>query len=161
MIENLQQSIPTSINTGPESQFKALLMHFYHFASTHLDLYRLVTFPPKVFSDFIGDSLEQLARKELDTALAAITLLKSSMKTALTMAGITDLDDEAIQRRFLFLVNAMQGLILNSHSPIFPYIASTTQTLMENQYQHPNREKAMTFQLDAILKALFSNQFPL
>ncbi len=160
MIENLLSQPPKKPIKQPQAQLKWLLLNFYQFASKHLDLYRLVTFPPKVYSDFIGDQLEPLARIELNVALDAISVLRNSLKSALTASGLKNIDEDAIQRRFLFLVNALQGLILNSHSPIFPYIASQQKALVDNQYFHPEKEATLNSQLDALLQAVFSAEFP-
>lgn len=139
-------------NLSPIEQLRATLQHYYRYASTHLDLYRLVTSPPKVFSHFIGSELESLARQELDVALESINKLKEGLNQALP-SHIKNNVEVALQR-YIFLVNSMHGLIINSHSPIFPYITNDDNTLVENRYQQPRKETIIEQQLAHIIQAV-------
>ena len=136
----------------PTEQLRATLQHYYDYASSHLDLYRLVTSPPKVFSHFIGSELEPLAQQELNIALESINQLKEGLNQALP-SHIKNNVEVALQR-YIFLVNSMHGLIINSHSPIFPYITNDDNTLVENRYQQPRKDKIIEQQLEHIIQAV-------
>jgi AcrR family transcriptional regulator len=140
-----------SQDLAPIEQLRCALQHYYNFASTHLDLYRLVTSPPKVFSQYIGSEFEPLARQQLDVALKSINQLKEGLNQALP-SHIKDNNEAALQR-YIFLVNSMHGLIVNSHSPIFPYITNDDNTLVDNRYQQPSKDTIIDQQLTHIIDA--------
>ncbi len=138
-------------NEPPIVRLKLILHHYFNYASTHLDLYKLVTSPPKVYSHYIGTDFESIAKQELDSALKAIQLLDMVLKQALP--DTIKQDPHIAQQRYLFLFNAMHGLILNSHSPIFPYISNDNNMLVNNRYQQPEKDKIIDQQIDAIIHA--------
>lgn len=124
----------------PAGNLQQMLIAFYHFASEHLDIYRLVTSPPKVFRDYIGTPLEQLAKEELEAAMLAINSLREFLAAALggypARENVGDDDVPwSLQDRFLFLINGLHGIILNSHSRIFPYVSRTGAELVDNRYE--------------------------
>ena len=139
-------------NLSPIEQLRTTLKHYYNYASTHLELYRLVTSPPKVFSHYIGSEYEPLAKHQLDVALESINQLKKGLNQALP-SHLKNNNDAALQR-YTFLVNSMHGLIVNSHSPIFPYITNDNITLIDNRYQQPSKNKIVEQQLEHIVQAV-------
>lgn len=136
---------------SPE-QLRAILQHYYDYASSNLELYRLVTAPPKVFSQYIGSEFEPLARQELEVALKSMKQLKEGLNQALPLHIKMNTED-ALQR-YIFLVNSMHGLIINSHSPIFPYITNDDSSLVENSYQQPSKSKIVAQQLENIMQSV-------
>lgn len=141
-------------NLSPTEQLLSALQHYYNYASTHLDLYKLVTSPPKVFSQYIGSEFEPLAKQQLDVALKSINQLKEGLNQALP-PHLTNESEIALQR-YVFLVNSMHGLIVNSHSPIFPYITNDDNTLVDNRYQQPSKDKIIAQQITHIVEAVLS-----
>lgn len=149
LIRSTQQALNQALS--PVERLQQALQHHYAYASHHLDLYKLVTSPPKVFSHYIGTDFEPLAKQELNVALESINLLREGLIQALPNTIQTDSD--AVQQRYLFLVNAMHGLIVNSHSPIFPYISNSSNTLIDNQYQQPAKDNIIQQQINIIVQA--------
>ncbi len=139
---------------SPEEQLRQALQHYYSYASSHFDLYTLVTSPPKVFSHYIGSEFEYLAKQELDIALKSINLLKQGLTQALPeyLKG----DKKAALQRYILLVNSMHGLIVNSHSPIFPYITNDDNSLIDNSYQQPDKDEIVKQQINLIIHSVLS-----
>ena len=113
---------------GCRKQFMAVIEDYFDFAVTRVDLYKLVTSPPKVFSDYRGSRLEALAQRELEAALRTIDLFRQVFTAASRERhGVRPEADE--QARFLSFVNSVHGLILMSQSPVWPYLVGDTQVL--------------------------------
>jgi AcrR family transcriptional regulator len=106
-----------------QQQFVAILRDYYDFAVSQVDLYKLVTSPPKVFSHYKGTTIERLAEKELQAALRTISLFRETYFEA--RAEVRGDQSEALQQRhFLLFVNSVHGLILMSQSPVWPYVSN-------------------------------------
>ncbi|WP_250657225.1 TetR/AcrR family transcriptional regulator [Alkalimarinus coralli] len=139
-------------NLSATEQLRVSLQSYYLYASSHFDLYTLVTRPPKVFSHYIGSEFEPLAKQELDIALTSLSLLKEILIHALP-SHLKDNTEAALQR-YLFLINSMHGLIMNSNSSIFPYITNDDISLIDNRYQQPDKQQIVEQQLSLIIKAV-------
>ncbi len=140
LLESALATTASPDSKDPEDRLQQMLTAFYHFASEHLDIYRLVTSPPKVFRDYIGTPLEQLAKEELEAAMLAINSLRDFLAAALGARPIGEQEQAdyvqwSLQDRFLFLINGLHGIILNSHSRIFPYVSRSGAELADNRYE--------------------------
>ena len=118
--ESLQQVESSQINSI--DSFRHMLLTYYQYAIEHLELYKLVTSPPKVFAHYLDTGIEALAKKELDSALRAIAIFRAQFEKALT-ANKGELVAARVDELFLLFVNSVHGLILMSQSTVWPYIA--------------------------------------
>ncbi len=135
------------------SQFRHFLQGYYDYATSHFDLYQLVTSPPKVYTHYIGTGSENLAREELSSALKVISFVRHTFKRTLASAGVF-LDAESLQRRFLMLVNAVHGLIMMSRSAAWPYISVQVENESDLGRNEKDLAEIVGEQLDLLLKTI-------
>lgn len=99
--------------------FRGMLDAYYEFAISHIEMYRLVTSPPKVYSDYLGTDSEALAERELSAALRAIALFREQF-FEIGKAGSFSFN--LSKDLFLLFINSLHGLILLSQSRVWPYL---------------------------------------
>lgn len=133
------------------ARFMAVISGYFEFAIAHLDLYKLVTSPPKVFSHYRGTESEQLAQRELLAALSTINVCRELYLLARSEAGLQNDEDEA-QAEFLLCINGLHGLILLSQSSAWPYIAASPAEIQRQQ----GTPVAATDQIQAQLERLIT-----
>ncbi|TNC81695.1 MAG: hypothetical protein C9356_07485 [Oleiphilus sp.] len=104
------------------NRFRGMLDAYYQFAVEHLELYKLVTSPPKVFAHYLDTRNEPLAQEELASALRAIAIFRKQYERAL-LEKRGQLEKRMVDELFLLFVNSVHGLILMSQSTAWPYIA--------------------------------------
>jgi len=155
LISSLGQALSNQVPVGGgRERLLLFLRHYYDFSVTNFDLYKLVTSPPKVYSHYIGTRLEPDARKELEAALGAINMLRELLGD---IFSALDLNNEEKQDQcFLFLVNAIHGLILNSQSAIFPYISERRGRLEQTGFLQPESSKVIEQQLQMIVERVLA-----
>ena len=112
--------------------FRQMLVRYYQYAIEHLELYKLVTSPPKVFAHYLDTGIEPLAQQELDSALRAIAIFREQFEQALNarqgQLGVAQVDE-----LFLLFVNSVHGLILMSQSTVWPYIALNKENVPDRE----------------------------
>ena len=123
-------------NVSAREWFSTMLEAYYLYAVEHLELYKLVTSPPKVYSHYVGTKVEPLAKKELDAALRMIALFRHGFEAAI-FDGAQGLLAKELDQRFLLFVNSMHGLVLMSQSSAWAYIShsSDSSILLESDRQ--------------------------
>ncbi len=135
---DLMDDIEARHPSDPVSRFEHIVSTFFNHAYTNIELYRLVSHPPKVYGDYLNTEHEPLAARELDYALTVLSRLKQHLYAALLLRSADiQQDDPGLQKRFLFLLNALHGLLLNTHSRILPYVALSPSELSKSHYANP------------------------
>lgn len=119
-------------NSLEQESFRQMLNAYCAYAIEHLELYKLVTSPPKVFAHYLDTRNEALAEQELASALRAIALFRQQYEMALREKRGA-MEKQAVDELFLLFVNSVHGLILMSQSTAWPYIAL-------NPSEAPDRE---------------------
>lgn len=143
----LDEAVAGEVNN--DKRMRLILRCIFDFAHKNIDIYRLVTQPPKKHSEFLDTPFEELARKEL--AEAVVTL--ETIRVALASAMEEKLSPEELQQRFIFLFNSLHGLIVISNSTIFSYV-SRSQSELERPEPAENVELVIEQQLDMMLKTI-------
>ncbi len=119
LMSSLHQA--NELEASPRVSFRALVSAYYRYAVAQIDLYQLVTSPPKVYSHYLGTEIEALAKRELESAMRVIQLFRAQLGEAL-QAG-NEQGSKTLQASFLMSVNAVHGLILMSCSAVWPYLS--------------------------------------
>lgn len=144
-------------NAGPRETFRAMLDAYYVYAVEHFELYKLVTSPPKVFAHYLGTKTEDLAKKELVSAMRAIALFRQQFEAALCEKASGEVV-APIDSLFILFVNSLHGLILMSQSTAWPYLAMDSNAENEGQWAEAIPSSAtpldIKLQLDLIVEKL-------
>jgi AcrR family transcriptional regulator len=133
--------------------FRAMLEAYYRFATEHLELYKLVTSPPKVFANYLGTQKEGLAKQELVAAMRAIALFRHQFELVVKESGAS-LSSTELDSHFILFVNSVHGLILMSQSIAWPYISLDVTEAERAQLHDLALESGVADQLDLIVQKL-------
>ena len=117
------RALATAQGGDSASVLASIIKAYFDHSVSHIDLYQLVTSPPKVYSNYLGTETEGLARQELASAMRAIELFRSQFKLAAEDKGEGAVDSIERSRLFVLLVNSIHGLILMSQSAAWPYLS--------------------------------------
>lgn len=140
-------------NVSARTQFTAVIRGYFDFAIANLDLYKLVTSPPKVFSHYRGTESEQLAQRELLAALRTIDYCRERYRQAREEAGLVS-DEREIQADFLMCINGLHGLILLSQSSAWPYIAASPSDVVRQEGAPASASDRVDQQLERLIATL-------
>lgn len=141
LLDEIEDRLPKD----PVSRLQQIVVAFFHYANQNIELYRLVSHPPKVYGDYLGTEHETLAARELDCALRVLNRLRQHLLAALPrQQAEVDISEAHLQTRFLFLLNSLHGLLLNIHSRILPYVALSPNELSQSRYEQPGPDSEST-----------------
>ena len=129
--------------------FRAMLSAYYHYAAEHIELYQLVSAPPKVYTHYLGTTKEALARLELKSALSVVNLVRRYFDRVAKKCALSVGDSD-----FLFCINAMHGLILMSHSAAWPYVSRRVESELDLDAPPGALHEEVEQQIDLLLNKL-------